>query len=256
MRGRSSNRIAVTAITLFVLLAGAGGAVHAQSGAGDGFLFRSPKASLTVHGGYSQPIATGGVFHLATSELTLGRSDFGTGNIGADLAAAVAPRVEVVLGVSGARSTTVSEYREWLDNNDLPIEQTTSFRRLAVTGSVRYYLADRGRNIGSIAWIPTRLVPFVSLGGGYMQYRFEQVGDFVDSQTLAVFRDRLDVEAWRPVMQGGAGAQWSLSRRLNLTGELRYTHGSGPGDAHGGSFSGYQVNLSGVSTTIGLTLRL
>lgn len=228
----------------------------AQVGSGAGFLFRSPAATLTVHGGFAQPSASGGVFSLARRELTLGRSDFASGNFGFDLSIAVAPRYEVVLGVDRSGSRTRSEYREWLDNNDQPIEQTTSLARVPITASVRYFLADRGRRIGSVAWIPARFVPFVSLGGGVMQYRFDQVGDFVDVQTLNVFSERLSTTGWAGVVQAGAGAQWSLNQRVNLTGELRYNHARGDGDRPNGDFTGYKVNLSGVSTLIGLTLRL
>lgn len=256
MRLGSSAGIRARAIAAVVTLAIAAAPSGAQLGTGDGFWFRVPKASMTIHGGFAQPLARGGVFELATSELTLGRGDFGTGNVGFDFTASVSPRLELMFGIDDARSSARSEYRNWTDNSNLPIEQQTSFSRTAVTGNLRYYLSDRGHRVGSVAWIPARLAPFVSLGGGMVKYRFEQVGDFVDTQTFAIFTDRLKVDAWRPVVQGGAGAQWSLSQRLSLTGELRYIHGTGPGDVNGGAFSGYKVNLSGVSSLIGLTIRL
>ena len=245
-----------TAIGAVVMLATAATPAAAQVGTGDGFWFRVPKASMTFHGGFAQPVASGGVFELATSELTLGRGDFSTGNVGFDFTASVTPRFELMFGIDDARSSARSEYRDWTDNNNLPIEQKTSFNRTAITGNLRYFLAERGRRVGSVAWIPARIVPFVSVGGGYVKYHFAQVGDFVDTQTLAIFTDRLSVGAWRPVVQAGAGAQWSLNQRFSLTGELRYIHGTGPGDVNGGAFSGYKVNLSGVSSSIGLTIRL
>ncbi len=248
-------RAAATALG-FLAFAFMAGPVGAQAGSGDGFLFKAPAATLTVHGGFAQPLASGGVFSLARRELTLGRSDFASGNFGFDLTIAVAPRYEVVLGVDRSGSRTRSEYREWLDNNDLPIEQTTQLARVPITASVRYFLADRGRKVGSVAWIPARFVPFVSLGGGVMKYKFQQVGDFVDLQTLNVFGENLSTTGWAGVVQAGAGAQWSLNQRVNLTGELRYNHANGDGDKPNGDFSGYKVNLSGVSTLIGLTLRL
>lgn len=239
--------------TLLVVCATSG---EAQVGSGDGFLFRRPGATMTVHGGYAQPLASGGVFQLATTELTLGRSDFAAGNLGFDLSVTVAPRVEVVFGIDRSRSRTRSEYREFVDNNDQPIEQTTGLQRTPLTASVRYFLADRGREIGSVAWVPARFVPFVSLGGGVMWYKFDQVGDFVDQQSLNIFSERLTATGSSRVLQAGAGAQWNLNQRVNLTGELRYHRASGDGGRPNGDFSGYKVDLSGVSTLIGLTLRL
>ena len=251
--GSFARSLGIATGTLLVAFATS---VKAQQGSGDGFLFRAPVATMSVYGGYAQPLATGGVFALATSELTLGRSDFGSGNFGVDLTFAVAPRVEIVFALDRSSSRTRSEYRDWLDNNDLPIEQTTALQRVPITAGVRYYLSDRGRTVGSVAWIPARLVPFVSAGGGVMRYKFEQVGDFIEQPSLNIFSERLTSTGWTGVMQAGAGAQWTLNQRVNLTGELRYQRASGNGDQPNGDFSGYKVNLSGVSTMIGLTLRL
>lgn len=243
-------------IAIATLLVVGATSVEAQMGSGNGFLFRRPGATMTVYGGYAQPLANGGVFSLATSELTLGRSDFGAGNLGFDLSVTLAPRVEVVVGFDRSKSRTRSEYREWVDNNDQPIKQTTGLQRTPLTASVRYFLADRGRQIGSVAWVPARFVPFVSLGGGIMWYKFDQVGDFIDQQSLNVFSERLSATGWARVLQAGAGAQWSVNQRVNLTGELRYLRASGDGGRPNGDFSGYKVDLSGVSTLIGITLRL
>jgi len=251
MRVGAFKRAAVAAACSIISLPAA-----AQPGAGKGFLFSPPSATLTVHGGFAQPLASGGVFSLARSELTLGRSDFAAGNVGFDLSFSVAPRLELVVGIDRSGSSTRSEYRDWLDNNDQPIEQTTSLRRAPGTASVRYFLADRGRRIGTVAWVPARFVPFVSVGAGLMKYRFDQVGDFIDLGTLNVFSARLSSSGWEPLLQAGAGAQMNLNQRFNLTGEIRYVRASGDGNAPNGDFSGYRVNLSGVSTLIGFTLRL
>lgn len=252
MVSRTPARLAVTALAFVAYAA----PVLAQQGSGDGFLFRAPRATLTAHGGFAQPMATGGVFSLATDELTLGRSDFGSGNFGVDLAVSIAPRFELVFGVDRSSSSTRSEYREWVDNNSEPIEQRTRLQRTPFMAGMRYYLSDRGRRIGSVAWVPARFTPFVSASAGVVNYKFEQAGDFIDTQTLVVFGDRLTSSGWTKAFQGGAGAQWNLNQRVNLTGEVRYLHANGEGDEPFGDFSGYKVNLSGVSTLIGITLRL
>ncbi len=231
----------------------------AQSGGGEGFLFHLPRATLTVHGGFAQPLARSDVWSLATSELTLGRSDFGTGNFGADFGFTVTPRFDLVIGIDRSRSSARSEYRDFVEEVngvDVPIDQSTTFTRTPLTASLRYYLTERGRRVGSVAWIPARFVPFVQLGGGATYYQFEQVGDFVDMQTLDIFAARLRSKGWAGTLQAGAGGQWNLNQRFSLTGELRYLRATGDGDEPSGDFSGYKVDLSGVSTLIGLTLRL
>jgi opacity protein-like surface antigen len=149
-----------------------------------------------------------------------------------------------------------SEYRDWVDGDDQPIEQTTAFRRAPLTASVRYYLKDRGRSIGSTAWIPSKVVPFVGVGFGAARYSFEQVGDFVDFNTLVVLPDRLTSSGWAPIFQGSGGVQVNLSRRLLLTGEMRYLRGSADASTPNRDYIGYRLDLSGLTTLVGLTLRL
>ncbi len=249
MRMGKPARLAVLLVTL------GAAPVAAQQGSGQGFLFRPPPGTLTVYGGLAAPFASGGVHELATTELTLDRGDFRSGSYGADIAFTVTPRLDIVLSMERARSLRRSEYRDWVDNNDLPIEQSTRFDRVPLIASARYYFADRGRRVGSVAWIPAQFVPFVSGGVGTTRYAFEQKGDFVDEQTLNIFTDQLTSRGWAFTMSAGGGAQWNLSPRLLLTGEARYLHAVGDGDRPGGEFSGYKVDLSGVSTLIGITVR-
>ena len=57
----------------------------------------------------------------------------------------------------------------------------------AAPGHVKLYLSAPGERIGTTAWIPARVSPWIGVGGGVMQYRFHQDGDFVDFQTNKVF---------------------------------------------------------------------
>lgn len=228
----------------------------AQRGSGDGFLFAAPRVNLTFHGGVAQPLARSDLFSFTTDELTLGRSDFRSGNFGLDLATRLSPRTELVIGFDWSRSDARSEFRDWVDNNNLPIEQSTFFSRTPFTVNLRYFLADRGQQVGSLAWIPARVVPFVGVGAGLIRYQFEQAGDFIDTGTLNVYADRLTAEGWSSALQASAGAQWNLNQRLMLTGEVRYLNGSGDPGRPSGDFVGYKLDLSSVTTLLGITLRL
>jgi hypothetical protein len=222
-------------------------------GSGRGFFFGEPTASLTVHGGLSLPGASSELFDFTTSELTLRKGDFAGFNYGGDLGFPVSPRFEVVIGFASSGSSKRSEFRDWVDTNDEPIEQTTSFRRTPFSGTVRYHLKPRGRTIGSFAWIPAQFVPWVGLGGGAMKYEFTQVGDFIDYQTLNVFSDRFVSRGWAPFAQASVGGGWNISQHWQLTGELRYLRGSARLDD---DFVGFdRLDLSGVATTFGLALR-
>lgn len=249
-------RFARSALTGLALVGLAGIApLAAQQGAGEGFLFRPPPGTLTLYGGYAAPFARGGVFDLTTENLTVDRADFRSGSFGMDLSFTVRPRAELVFGFQRATSRTPSEFRDWVDNNNAPIEQVTRLQTMPLTASVRWYLKDRGRRIGTVAWVPATFVPYVSAGGGVVNYRFEQFGDFVDTTTLNIFPAQLRTSGWSAAAQLGAGAQWNLNQRWLVTGELRYLHARGKPDEFGSDFSGYDVNLSGVSTLVGITVR-
>ncbi len=227
--------------------------LHAQS-AGDGFLFHTPIVSWGLHGGFDRAMAGGDVFGFVTTQLTLNRADFASGTFGGHVAIRVSPATDIVFDVSYASVARRSEFRDWVDQNNLPIEQTTSLLRLPITVSVKRYLAPRGRSISRFAWIPAARAAYVGVGAGMMRYTFRQVGDFVDFQTLNVFPDAFESTAWTPVLQGLAGVDVALSHQFFLTGEARYTWARGP---MGRDYVGFnRIDLSGLALTAGLSVRL
>lgn len=231
---------------------GAPAAASAQGG--PGFLFQRPKVSFAVKGGYSLPNAGSDLFDFSREQFTLSRGDFASPYLGGELAVRVAPRWDAALNVGWARSRSLSEYRDWVDNNNLPIEQETTFETVTASLGARYYLNDRGRQIGRFAWVPERLSPFVGGGVGLVWYDFTQVGDFVDFQTLDVFPDHLQTEGTAAIVHASAGADLSLGSRVVLTGEGRYQYAR---DEVRGAFDGFgKIDLSGFQFILGLGIRL
>ena len=226
---------------------------HAQS-AGDGFLFRVPGGSFGLRAGFDHAMAGSDVFSYFTRELTLRRSDFSSATLGAYVGFRVSPRNDLVFDFSYANVSQGSEYRDWIDQNNQPIVQTTSLRRIPITVGLRHYLGARGRAIGRFAWIPAAQTPYVGVGAGVMQYRFRQVGDFINLQTLNIASDALESTAWTPVVHALAGMDFSLGRFFLLNGEVRYTWARGPMNR---DYIGYnKIDLSGLSATAGFSFRL
>jgi hypothetical protein len=223
-------------------------------GSGSGFLFERPSGSVTLQGGFTHASAGGDLFSFVTDQLTLNRSDFSGPTFGADLAVALAPRLDLVLGTSYTGMSRSSNYRHLVDQNGDEIVQQTEFRRVPVMLGVRAYLTPQGRSVGRFAWVPSRFAPYVGVGGGAVWYRFEQNGDFVDYQNNdSVFNARFTSSNWAPAAQGTVGLDVTLTPRIALTGEARYIWARGKLDQ---SFSGFDnIDLSGVSTTVGLTFR-
>jgi len=248
-RLRDGTRAAGLALAVAIITA----SPAAAQGSGDGFLFRPPAGTVAVRGGFDFATAGSEVFTFLADELTVDRRDFSAPSIVFDVDYSVSPRVDAVFSVATARSSTQSEFRHWLDNNDLPIRQATHFQRVPLTASLKVYLSPPGRSIGRFAWIPKRLAPYLGAGGGVTWYRLRQEGDFIDFDTLKVFPDTFDSDGWAPTVLAFAGTDVSLSARFAVSVEGRYQWAHA---ALSRDFSGFdRIDLSGFAVTSGITIR-
>lgn len=251
IRRRALPNAAVAALASAVVLL-APRAARAQGGSG-GFLFREPPGSLTLRLGWDQASAGSDLFDFTREQLTLGRSSFSSPTAGLELATRVTSRLDVVYGAAISASSRPSEFRDFVDDEDRPIEQRTQFLRVPLTVAGKLYLASRGTSYGRLAWVPARVAPWVGAGGGAMWYRFRQRGDFVDARTLAVNPATFQTSGWTPTVHANAGADVTVSPRLALATEARYTWGRGP---VGGDYEDFgRIDLSGVQVTAGLKIR-
>lgn len=226
---------------------------HAQR-AGDGFLFGAPGGTWTFRGGFTHAMANSDVFAFVTDQLTVDRSDFSSPTFGTSLGFRLSARNELMFDISYAGTNHSSEFRDWVDQNDQPIQQTTSLRRIPITVGLRHYLTAPGRAIGQFAWIPARRALYVGVGAGMMEYKFRQVGDFVDFATLNVFHDEFVSQGWTPVAHAAAGLDIALGSFTMVNLEARYIWAKAP---MGADFVGFnRMDLSGPSVTAGLTFRL
>lgn len=217
------------------------------------FLFREPRVSLGVRLGYAMPKADGRIFDFVTDSLTLSRGDFNTASWGLVLGVRATDRLDVAVNLDLDRSTTQSEFRYWVDTNELPIEQETTFFRRSFSVSAKQYLTAPGRAVSRFAWVPAAVAPYVGAGLGVMWYSFEQNGDWVDSQTLDIFTDDLRASGSTPLGQLFAGADVSVGPRFVLSGEARYAWSRAD---LGGDYSGFgKIDLGGFAVTAGLSVR-
>jgi hypothetical protein len=183
--------------------------------------------------------------------LTLRRRDFGSATIAGDLGFRITPRIAGVLSASFSRSKRTSEFRDWLDNNDLPIEQDTEFMRVPITLGAKAYLTPPGRSIGRLAWVPARYSIFAGGAIGAMYYRMNQIGDFIDFGTLRVFPDVFASSGLRPTFHAFGGVDMSFRTRMLVTVQTRYEWARARLSR---DYAGFEpLDLSGLSLTTGLT---
>lgn len=190
------------------------------------FLFGRPNVTLGVRGLWRGSRAEGDIFDFTRELLTLDTSDFRGRGIALDAAFPVTGRLDALFGFEFSRSSALSEYRDFVEDNDLPIEQLTQFTQVDLTGNVEFALTPRGREIGRYAWIPSRVVPYVGAGGGFLWYDFVQEGDFIDTVgcdiACPIFSARLSSSGWTPSAHLAGGVDVKVTNRLYLSGEARY----------------------------------
>lgn len=224
-------RALVAGLTLLAL----GAPAFAQSAPGNpirtpapgDFMLGRPKAFIAFDAGFLFANAGSDLYDFVTEQLTVEKTSFNTPTIGGRLGWSISPHLEAAVLFERAQSATASEYRDFVDNNLLPITQTTERQESHIAATLRWSLLPSGRRISRFAWIPRRFTPFVGLGAGAIKYNFEQFGSFVDFQTSRVFNDTFRSEGWAPSVHVLAGGDLRLYRKLYVTGEARYTRSTG-----------------------------
>ena len=221
----------------------------AQSSRPD-FLFEAPKGSFSIRFATNILDANSDWFGFVREQLTLDRGDFVSMGIAGDLSFSVTPRFDAVISGEYTGRNVRSEYRDWVDNNRLPIEQNTRISQVTFTAGVRYSLISRGRRVSTLAYVPSRLVPYVGGGAGVLKYDLLQYGDFIDIVDFSVFSDQLPSEGWAPTAYINGGVDWLLIKKFAVTVDVKYQFASPTLDE--AAWTGFEpLGLSGVRISTG-----
>lgn len=216
------------------------------------FLFGRPDGSFGVRGNWIFSRAGSDWYDFVTDQLTLDKGSFNAPAVTFEAGFSLNSRVDVVGGVDVSNASTSSEYRHFIDNNRLPITQTTELRGTTISGSLKYALIPRGREVGSVAWVPSTFVPYVGAGGGAHWYKLTQQGDFVDFIDLSVFTDVFRSSGWTPSAHVFGGADIKVYKRLYITIEARYQWAKGDLGAEWIDFD--PIDLSGLQIGSGINV--
>ena len=216
------------------------------------FLFGSPKGMIGVRSGWVFARADSDLFRFVQQHLTIDRKDFNAPAIGVDVEVAVAPRASAVFGFDFARASKNSEYRDFVDNQRLPIAQTTRLSELNLSAGIKVPLTPRGREISRHAFIPAAATPYVGAGAGLLKYEFLQFGDFIDpdSANLDIYTDTFRSSGWTPSAHIFGGVDVRVHKRLYVSGEGRYLWSSGTPEF--GFINSDEIDLAGFKVTAGV----
>ena len=207
---------------------------------------------MAFRGSWLIPRAGGDLFTFVSDQLTVEKKDFSTPAIAGELGLVLTSRVSASAGLEFSRQTIRSEYRRFLDNGGLSINQQTALEQTNISGSIKVALLDRGRRVSRLAFVPRTFVPYAGAGAGMLHYQFSQDGDFVDFVTFRVFPDLFRSQGWAPSAHIFGGTEIKLWRVLSLDVEGRYVWAHGE---LGSDFLGFDgIDLDGFRFSTGVSV--
>ncbi len=225
------------------------------------FLFGRPRISVGIRGLLHRARAGSDFYDFVNGELFVPRSadddhenpdhgllNFNAPGIAFDFGFGITSRLDVRVAVDYAASLNESELRNFIGEDGLPFTQRTELSQTDLRGELVFALAPRGRAVGQYAWIPSRAVPYVGAGLGFVRYDLQQVGEFVDD--IGYFEDAFGSNGWGPTVHLFAGVDIRITRHVYFNWETRHVEASA---GLGGDFSRFEsLDLGGLRISAGV----
>ena len=163
--------------------------------------------------------------------------DFSGGTVGAEWLIGIGDYFDAGVGVGFYQRTVPSVYTDFIDIDGSEIPQDFHLRIVPLTATVN--VLPFGREAS--------LQPYFGVGIGLFNWRYSEVGEFIDFGNFDVFRDRF-VASGNDV--GGlilGGLRVPFGDRFAAGGEVRYQSVSGTVGIDQG-FLNERIDLSGITT--------
>ncbi len=170
--------------------------------------------------------------------------DFNGISVGGDWLVGVGDRVELGAGVGFHRRAVPSVYTDYVDLDGTEIAQELKLRVTPVTLTVRFLPLGQ----------QTAVQPYVGVGVGLYNWRYAEVGEFVDFRDLSIFRASY-VDSGNTVGSVVLGGlRFPVGDTVSAGVELQYQGASADLDPEQ-DFAGTRVDLSGWATHFTLRIR-
>jgi hypothetical protein len=170
--------------------------------------------------------------------------DFSGPSIGGEWLFGLGEFLEGGVGIGYYRRTVPSVYAGVVHETGREIEQDLRLRVVPTAFTVRFLPVGRGG-----------VEPYVGAGLGVFNWRYSEVGEFVDTRDYSIFRDRFTANGTTagPLVLGGirfpVGGLWYVG------GELRYQRAEGSIDMLETELLGDRIDLGGWSTSFTVHFR-
>lgn len=176
-------------------------------------------------------------------DLAFDIKDFNGPTVGGEYLFGLGEFLEGGVGVGYYQRTVPSVYADFVNENGTEIEQELKLRVVPIEATVRFLPIGRGAAVQ----------PYVGAGIGFYNFRYSEVGDFVDFSDGAIFSDRFidSGTAVGPVILGGVRVP--VGDAVTVGGELRYRKAKG--DINEDGFLADKIDLGGLTTSFTVGFR-
>ncbi|MGC4085763.1 MAG: outer membrane beta-barrel protein [Vicinamibacterales bacterium] len=168
--------------------------------------------------------------------LAFNTSDFKGATAGAEYVVGLGEFIDAGFGVGVYSKSVPSVYAELVNNNGSEIEQDLKLRMVPFTATVRFLPFGRS----------TAIQPYIGAGVAIINWKYTEVGDFVDFTDRSIFSDEFTGKgtATGPTILGGI--TFPITDAWNVGGEIRWQRALADLPTDQG-FAGPKLDLGGVN---------
>lgn len=168
--------------------------------------------------------------------------DFNTGSINAEWLVPVGEFLEAGVGIGFTRRTVPTIYDDFVDRDGSEIEQELRLRIVPLSATAR--ILPLGRRHA--------FQPYVGGGIAWLNWRYSEVGEFIDFRDFSVFRARFVADGTNAGPVAVMGVRFLMGNHFALGGEFRYQKGEAdlPDD-----FLGPKLDLGGAHYLATMQIR-
>jgi opacity protein-like surface antigen len=185
----------------------------------------------------------GDVLFIDQESLAFEIRDFNSATFGGEWLFGLSDFLEAGVGVGFYQKTVPTVYSHFTHADETEIEQDLKLRVVPITATVRFLPIGRGS-----------IEPYVGAGIGFFNWRYSEVGEFVDFSDESIFaaRYRASGNATGPVVLAGIRAP--VADVWTVGGEIRYQKADGNIE-NADDFLGDKIDLGGWTTSFTVHLR-
>ena len=178
-------------------------------------------------------------------ELAFDFDDFKNVTFGGEYLFGLGDFLEGGVGVSYYQNTVHSVYAALVNTNGAEIAQDLKFKIVPITATIRFLPLGRGAAVE----------PYVGAGIGIFNWRYSEIGDFVDPVDSSVFSNRYvaDGTSVGPVILGGL--RFPIGDALTIGGEVRWQKATGDTGGLDEGFLGDKIDLGGTTANFTIHFR-